>query len=109
MGIRILFAAGLSGLVAACASAEPVAVLADGTQVVGRSFAPSAEDGAVTLECILAEGGLLTNCVVISETPSGRGLGEAGLAMSRRGLRVKADPNSIGQKVRFTSRFRLEN
>ncbi len=99
---------GICGLLAACATSEAVASLPDGTPVVGRSFTPGSGDGAVTLECVLAEGGALTDCVVISEEPSGQGYGEAALAMSRRGLRVQADPSRVGQKIRFTSRFRLQ-
>ncbi|WAC58949.1 hypothetical protein [Brevundimonas sp. SL130] len=109
MRTRLAFIIGLSGLAAACATPETAANLSDGTHVVGRSLTPTAEDGAVTLECVLAEGGLLTDCVVISEQPSDQGYGEAALAMAARGVRVEVDAGRVGQKVRFTTRFRLQD
>jgi len=100
----LVMTAGMIAL-SACAS-PPVTVLADGTPVVGRSFTPTPEDGSVTVECTVAQNGTLSACVVISETPPGQGFGQAALDVAQKAKLASAQ-SKPGDKVRFTTRFRL--
>lgn len=96
-----------AGMIAlsACAT-PPVAVLPDGTSLVGRSFTPGPEDGSVTVECVVAQDRALSACIVISENPSGQGFGRAALDVAQRG-RAPDGRGRAGDKVRLTTRFRL--
>jgi hypothetical protein len=98
----LVMAAGIIAL-SACA-ATPVAILPDGTPVVGRSFTPIASDPSVTIECVTGEEGSLTLCKVVSETPAGQGYGEMLLATVEKG-RVDRTAE-VGKAVRFTMRVR---
>lgn len=67
-------------------------------------------DGAATLECRVSHDGRLRDCIVISETPAGQGFGQAALeAASRARLsREILAQAARDAKVRFTTRFRLD-
>lgn len=100
-----LIAMGVGG----CAS-ETALTDVDGVRTVGRSFAPTAADGAVVVECVVRPDGRLADCAVLSERPVGRGYGEAAL-ISAREARIRIDENepySPGAKIRYTVRFREE-
>ncbi|MGH6978955.1 MAG: hypothetical protein ACRED4_06660 [Brevundimonas sp.] len=106
--VPILIAVLSVGLVAGCATgtgAQSSAILPDGSRVISRSFTPTSEDGAVTLECVVLEGGGLSDCVVLSETPSGRGFGAVALASAPQG-RLRPNAEQVGKKVQFTMHFR---
>lgn len=66
-------------------------------------------EGTVEMECRLDNGGRLRDCIVISESPRGQGIGEAALeATSKARLNPRSDDRTgSGGKVRFTTRFRL--
>ncbi len=67
-----------------------------------------AESGSVQMECLARPDGSLASCLVLSETPTAMGFGEAALAATRA---AQLSPRSIdslatGGKVRFTQSFR---
>jgi TonB family protein len=55
---------------------------------ISRYYPPAARDhdisGHVRVQCRLANDGVLTDCVVLSETPTGYGFGEAALNVASR-------------------------
>lgn len=66
--------------------------------------------GVVRVECEVAPGGRLRNCVIISETPVGYGFGEAALRGAGES-RVRLDADNAprpGEKMQFNMRFREE-
>lgn len=91
---------------AGCAS-DPIAVMPDGTEIRGRAFRPTAEDAAVVLECTVAERGALNACAVVEETHPGQGFAEAAL-QGVGAARLEPRQGRVGEKVRFTMRFRVE-
>lgn len=98
-------ALGLGG----CASETGFAEV-DGVRYVGRSFAPTAADGAVVVECVVQPDGRLADCAVLSERPAGRGFGEAALDRASQS-RVRVDANEtlrVGAKIRYIVRFGQE-
>lgn len=100
-----LIALGVGGCASQTAHPE-----VDGVRYVGRSFAPTAADGAVVVECVVQPDGSLADCAVLSERPAGRGFGEAALDSARQArIRIDAnDPHRPGAKIRYTVRFRQE-
>jgi hypothetical protein len=54
------------------------------TPVMPEPIVAPLRDAAVTLECSLQTNGGLSNCRVVSETPSGHGLGARALTDARR-------------------------
>lgn len=71
---------------------------------------------AVELECEVQLNGRLRNCVVLSETPPGQGLGRTALEGARRARvapRSASDTPDAGDgrppKIRFTTRFQLQD
>lgn len=89
-----------------CAS-DPIAVMPDGSEVHGRGFTPTAKDVAVVLECTVMERGALDACVVVQETHPGQGFAEAALQGMGK-ARLQPRQARVGEKVRFTIRFREE-
>jgi TonB family protein len=69
------------------------------------------EEGAATLECRVNRDGRLRDCIVISETPAGEGLGAAALEAATRARLSPRTRNRAASdaKVRFTTRVRLED
>ena len=73
--------------------------------------ATSADDGVVTLECQFNRDGRLRDCIILSEPPPGQGFGQAAIeaaARARLSRRTVEDAPRNG-KVRFTTRFRLDD
>ena len=69
-----------------------------------------ADVGAVVLGCIVAAGGDLDVCRILSETPTGVGFGKEALKAARAS-QVRLAPGNIsdlGRFVQFTIRFRAE-
>lgn len=68
-------------------------------------------EGMATLECRVHHDGRLSDCVILSETPAGEGFGQAALEATRRARldRRTVDQAASGAKVRFTTRFRLDD
>jgi len=81
--------AGFALLVAGCAGTSPEPLSA-------------ADPDRVEMECRMSAG-RLTDCRVLDEAPSGRGLNEAALRAARR---ARLNPDGVGQGtlVRFTVR-----
>lgn len=92
---------------AGCAS-DPVALMPNGSDVRGRSFRPTVEDPAVVLECTVGEKGALNACAVVEETHPGQGFAEAAL-QSVDEARMAPRQGRVGEKVRFTMRFRADS
>ncbi|PZN98729.1 MAG: energy transducer TonB, partial [Alphaproteobacteria bacterium] len=75
-----------------------------------RAQSRGIETGSAVLECTVNPNGSVSGCVIISETPSGAGFGQAALTGARR---AQLTPRSVdgvatGGKVRFTTRFAVE-
>ena len=70
-----------------------------------------ADQGSATLECRVLRDGRLTDCVIISETPAGQGFGQAALEGAGRARlsRRTVEQAASGGKIRFTTRFRLDD
>lgn len=99
----------LPGLIALCVAgcANGSAIEDGGVRHGGGSSAPGANGPSVVLECVVAAEGALQDCVVLSETPPGRGFGEAALERAHR-ARLSPEtvnPEAHGGSVRFTMRF----
>ncbi|KQW80712.1 hypothetical protein ASC65_12095 [Brevundimonas sp. Root1279] len=67
-------------------------------------------NGEVVLSCAVSPSGQLADCQVVSETPPGRGFGEAAL---RSAGRARLSQDSVREsggrgRVRFTVRFRYD-
>ncbi len=102
---RIEFYVALAGLTLLSGCAAPPGAAVSNDHLLAESFAPTEQDGSVVLECILSGTADLTECQVVSETPAGQGFGQAALDMAKN---AKMKPGgAAGQRVRFTTRFRL--
>lgn len=102
---RIEFCVVLAGLALLSGCAAPSGAAVSNDHLLAESFAPTEQDGSVVLECILSGTADLTECQVVSETPAGQGFGQAALDMAKN---AKMKPGgAAGQRVRFTTRFRL--
>lgn len=67
-------------------------------------------EGAATLDCIATEGGTLTNCGLVTETPDGMGFGAATLKLSARFLMKPRDQQGqpvAGRPFKLVARFVL--
>lgn len=66
-------------------------------------------DGAVVLDCEVGRLGAMTSCEIVSETPAGRGFGQAALLLSRfynvRLRHTGPDPMQEGRRLRLPIRF----
>lgn len=77
----------------------------------GTPSSSGARFGSVEIECTVLETGAVSDCVVLSERPEGQGFGQAALETATRG-RVRLGEGvapAPGGKVRFTTRFQLQN
>jgi TonB family protein len=65
--------------------------------------------GTANLRCMATEGGTLSECVVLRETPEGQGFGEAALAATRSSRVAPRTENgvAVASEVRFTVAFIL--
>jgi hypothetical protein len=94
-------------LAAATLSASATAALATPSigerLTLGPAKAPTAM-GAASIECVLAAEGALTNCKLLTESPTGMGIGEAALKMSHE---FKLQGGEPGKVVTIPLRFRL--
>jgi hypothetical protein len=75
----VLFAAALISASASAAMATPSF---DAGQLSSAPKAP-APAGVASIQCVLGEQGALTACKVLSESPTGIGLGDAAMKMSQ--------------------------
>jgi protein TonB len=89
---------------------------ADGVEITNATWvrAPvpemadiAATDGVVRLQCMVTTEGRLAECVIMSETPAGAGLGQAALAAA---YRAELKPATVGgrpktSKITYTTRF----
>jgi protein TonB len=82
---------------------EPPATPVRDVEAVG---ARTVREGVVTLECTVLQDGRVSRCVVLSETPPGQGFGEAALRKARQ---ARLSPQNAGGKIRFTTRFQLQD
>ncbi|HEX2560545.1 TonB family protein [Phenylobacterium sp.] len=67
--------------------------------------------GSATIDCRIAEGGVLEDCRAVSETPAGEGFGDAAVRMrelfNARPVLKNGDPLPVGARLVFTIRFVL--
>ncbi|MFC7378828.1 TonB family protein [Brevundimonas sp. GCM10030266] len=72
-----------------------------------RAMARGIESGTVRLSCAVQSNGNLTDCRVVSETPSGAGFGQAALAAARRSRVTPGtvDGAAVGARVEWTQRY----
>ncbi|MGQ2991510.1 TonB family protein [Brevundimonas sp.] len=65
-----------------------------------------ANSGRVDLICVVAAGGRMTGCQIVSEQPERQGFGQAAVA-SMRQARIAVDPNGPqpGARIRSTISF----
>jgi TonB family protein len=61
-------------------------------------------DGKVVLECMVADEGSLTDCLVVEETPPGHGLGQRALEASAK---LKMDVKNVGGMATTGARVRI--
>lgn len=99
---RLLLAAALVGVSASAALATP-------EYGASRAMVPSPADqatpaGVASVRCVMAEQGALTNCQVLSESPTGIGLGDAALKMASQFKMPAGEP---GRVVTIPMRFLL--
>lgn len=86
---------------------EPVPPTESPTPLPEVEVVAPVTEGTVEMECRVAASGRLTDCIVLSESPRGKGFGQAALeAASRARLRARSGSDA---KVRFTTRFRLDD
>jgi TonB family protein len=64
--------------------------------------------GLATLECTADAKGTLSECVVVSESPTGRNFGNAAMKMARAGVISKAPIAGVAGKVLVPVDFRLD-
>lgn len=90
---------------------EPVPPTGPPTTLPSVEVVGPVTEAVVELECRVSDEGRLTDCAVISETPSGQGFGDAARrAAGRARLNARTfDRAAAGAKVRFTTRFRLDD
>ncbi|MBO9502900.1 hypothetical protein [Brevundimonas sp. A19_0] len=109
MKVRSLaLVSGLALAVSGCADDSTLMGTApDGSPIYGRGFAPTSEDGTVTLNCAVGDLGELVNCRVVSEQPEGQGLGEIALAsVTKSGRQAARIAAPAGTRIEFTVRLR---
>jgi TonB family protein len=70
-----------------------VAALTAAQPAPGLALAQQPTSGRVVLECIVAEQGALTDCLVVEETPPGHGLAQRALEASAK---LKMDVPTVG-------------
>ena len=89
----------------AALSAPPIAPAPD---AISALAGPT--EGKVVVECLVAPEGSLTDCLVVEETPAGRGLGARALQESAK---LKMDAQTVaamsasGARVRIPFTFKL--
>lgn len=70
----LVLVCGSALCLAGCAG-EPIAIMPDGSPIYSRAFAPTAEDGSATVECMIVDN-TLRDCKAIAESPEGCGHGD---------------------------------
>ncbi len=68
-------------------------------------------NGVAVMECMVGRDGRLNDCRILSETPEGRGLGEATLALAARFNMRETTRNglpTVGSRVRIPIQWRLD-
>ncbi len=75
-----------------------------------RALSRGVESGAVELNCLVSPNGSLSDCNVVSESPSGMGFAQAAISGARR---ARLSPRTVdgaatNARVTFTTRFRAE-
>jgi TonB family protein len=108
----IFVAAALSGM--ALAAAEPSGAPAYNPL---DAFYPEAAraaglEGRVVLSCVVAGDGVLSDCVVIEETPRGKGFGEASIKAARlfrMNYRTTEGQPIEGARIKIPIRWRLDH
>jgi len=73
-----------------------------------RAMSRGIESGVVVLNCLVSPNGSLSDCNLVSETPSGAGFAQAAQAAARR---ARLSPRTVdgaatGARVSFSTRFR---
>lgn len=94
----VLLAALVLGANATAAMATPAF---DSDHLTGPQSTPA---GVAAIRCVLAEQGALTDCKVLSESPTGIGIGEQALKMAAQ---LKLPAGEPGRVVTIPLRFML--
>jgi protein TonB len=73
-----------------------------------RAMSRGIESGQVVMNCLVSPNGSLSDCNVVSESPSGAGFAQAAQAGARRARLSPrtVDGAAVGARVTFTTRFR---
>lgn len=108
MKVQALVAAlGFALAVSGCATdGTPLGTAPDGSPIYGKSFTPTARDGAVTLNCAVDENQRLVDCRIVREQPEGKGYGAMALAMVDKPEARLGGNAPAGSRVEFTMRIR---
>jgi TonB family protein len=88
----------------AAALAAAVLLSASASAAVPRDASPQPSVGRVVVECLVAPQGALTDCLVVEETPAGRGLGQRAL---EEAAKLTMDAPVAGARVRVPFSYRL--
>lgn len=80
-------------MMSSLAAVLSIAAATAAQQTPGLSLAQQPKDGRVVLECVVAQEGALTDCLVLEETPPGRGLAQRALEASAK---LKMDVPTVG-------------
>ncbi|QDH72409.1 energy transducer TonB [Brevundimonas sp. M20] len=90
---------------------HPIQTPAPPSQPPSLSSALEPGEGRVVLNCGVQQDGSVTDCRVESEEPAGQGFGPAALrvAAQTRLSEEQARRAGIGARVRWTTRFRLDD
>jgi len=110
----IFLAAALSGM--AVAAAEPSGADAPPPSPLDAYYPAAARaaglEGHVVLSCVAKADKTLSDCVVVEETPKGKGFGQASLqaaGLFRMDLRTTDGAPVEGARVRIPIRWRLDH
>lgn len=108
MKVRSLIAAlGFALAASGCATeGTPIGATTDGLPIYGKSFTPTARDGAVTLNCAVGEDQRLVDCRIVREHPEGKGYGATALAMADKPEARLSGNARAGSRVEFTMHIR---
>lgn len=106
MSLAFMLLLNLLQAVPAAPSVAPATPVED-VDVIGSL---PAGEGAVQLECDVQPTGHIVGCRILQEIPLGQGFGEAALRGARRARLTPAQIDGVAKtgKVRFTTRFRLQ-
>lgn len=104
-----LAALGFALALGGCATDRtPIGTGPDGSPIYGKSFAPTARDAFVTVNCAVGEDQKLTDCRIANEQPAGSGFGATAISAAM-GQKVRARNGAPpGERIDVTLAFRKD-